>query len=65
MYADFKDHLRKEYNDLKQVGALSVQNSRLNAQMNNIQDPGIISDQISTNITNDLQNTILDFLIAI
>ena len=64
-YADFKDHLWKEYNNLKQVGALSVQNSRLNPQANNLRDNSNIGEQISANIANDLQNTILDALMSI
>ena len=33
-YAAFQLHIQKEYNDLQQVGALSIRNSRMTPQMN-------------------------------
>ena len=54
----------KEHNDLCQVQALSIPNSRRNIQVNLAQEPQDISEKIDATVTNHLQNNILDALMA-
>ena len=63
-YADFKKHLRKEYNELRQVGALTIQHSKLNPQAHLTKNSEDIKSQISAEISNDLRNTIMDAIMA-
>jgi len=64
-YADFKTHLRKEYNELRQVGALTIQDSKLQPQVNIAATQQNLSDQISSTVANDLRNTIMDAIMAL
>ena len=60
-----KKHLRKEYNELRQVGALAIQHSKLQPQAHLAQNTNEITNQISSNISNDLRNTIMDAIMAL
>ena len=64
-YADFKTHLRKEYNELRQVGALTIQDSKLQPQVNIAATQQNLSEQISSTVANDLRNTIMDAIMAL
>ena len=64
-YADFKIHLCKEYNELRQVGALSIKKSNLQPQINMASNTENISNAISASVTNDLRNTIMDAIMAL
>ena len=63
--ADFKLHMRKEYNKLLQVGALSICDSKLQAQLNHTQNPQDFSSQISATVSNNLRSTIMDTIMAL
>ena len=64
-YANFKVHLCKEYNELRQVGALSIKNSKLQPQLNFTATSENMTEQISASVTNDLRNTIMDAIMAL
>ena len=64
-YSDFKTHLRKEYNELCQVGVLSIKQSNLQPQVNMTSSTENISNAISALVTNDLHNTIMDAIMAL
>ncbi len=65
-YAAFKAHLRKEYNELRKVGALTIQQSNLHPQANLTTDaPPNLTDQISSTVSNDIHETILDAIMAL
>ena len=64
-YADFKLHMRKEYNELRQVGALSIRDSKLQVQLHHTQTPQDFSSQISATVTKDLRSTIMDAIMAL
>ena len=61
-YTDFKIHIRKEYNELRKVGALTIQQSQLNPQVNNVQEP---TTDLTSAITSELRSTIMDVIISI
>ena len=64
-YADFKIHMRREYNELRQVGALSISDSKLQAQLNHTQNSQDFSSQISATVSNNLRSTIMDTIMAL
>ena len=64
-YSNFKDHLRKEYNELRQVSALSVKHSNLQPQLNLASNTENLSSTISASVSNDLRNTIMDAIMAL
>ena len=57
-------HIRKEYNELRKVGALTIQQSNIAPQMNNIQEP-VNAPNLSNEISNELQNTIVDVIMPL
>ena len=62
-YQKFKTHIWKEYNELRKVGALTIQHSKLQPQMQHAQmtpNQGILPQDI----TNELRNTIMDAIMA-
>ena len=63
-YANFKAHLRKEYNELRQVGALSIKDAKIQPQMN-LTSSSDMTERISATVTNDLRTTIMDAIMAL
>ena len=65
-YSDLKIHMRNEYNELRQVSALSIRDSKLQPQLHNVNTtPQDLGTQISSTITNDLRSTIMDAIMAL
>ena len=64
-YTNIKLHLRKEHNDLWQVGALITQQSKLHTNVNITKTSGRLSEPILSDVTNDLHNTILDTIVTV
>ena len=54
IYSDIKVHLQKEYDDLRQVGALTLQHSKLQPQVSLTQHSDDVTEKLTTNVTNDL-----------
>ena len=63
-YADFKLHMRRGYNELRQVGAHSIRDSKLQAQLNDTHNSQDFSSQISATVSNDLRS-IMDAIMAL
>ena len=65
-YAAFKTYLRKEYNELRKVGALTIQQSHLHPQANLAVDTSqTLTEQISSTVANDIRTTIMDAIMAL
>ena len=56
--------MQSEYNELRQVGALAIHDSKLQPQLHHTQNTQDLGTQFSTTITNDLRSTILDAIMA-
>ena len=54
-YDNMKQHMRAHYQDLKQVGALTVEDSALNDRANLLQEVTRTQEQFATDLKNDLQ----------
>ena len=50
---EFKIHIRKEYNELQKVGALTIQQSNITPQLNNVQEP-VNTQNLSKKNSNEL-----------
>ena len=64
-YANFKTHIRKEYNELRKVGALTVSQLHINPQVNHTTQENLSKDNLTSAITNKLRSTIMNVIMTI